>query len=122
IRKRSTPERPITKDVLILDFANMQLELVTNLKSLAFAIQNLREATYIIKTFTAEVTVINANFATEIAIRHASPILGGFFENVNVFGNNKEKWIPKLLRMYPKNALPEWYGGDKDFKPLKVYG
>ncbi|CAG7830819.1 unnamed protein product [Allacma fusca] len=107
IRKQSTPERPITQDVLILDFANLRLDIVTDVKSLTYALGAIRDATYIIKNFTAEVIIINANFAAETLIRQVGPILGAFFEHITVYGNNKDKWIPRLRRKIPSKFLPE---------------
>ena len=50
------------------------------------------------------------------------PLLGSLLENVEVYGENKNKWQPAILRFIPQDQIPQWYGGVKGHVPLKVYG
>ncbi|CAG7727308.1 unnamed protein product, partial [Allacma fusca] len=50
------------------------------------------------------------------------PIIGKYFQTVTVFGANPEAWRPLLLQKIPQDQLPEWYGGSKSHKPIKVFG
>ena len=63
-----------------------------------------------------------ANAVAGALINILRPVFGKEFEKVVVLGTNSAKWIPQLLRKIPRDQLPEWYGGDKGFKPLRVYG
>ncbi|CAG7733792.1 unnamed protein product, partial [Allacma fusca] len=47
---------------------------------------------------------------------------GRIFANVEIYGTNRSKWLPLMLRQFPQDQLPEYYGGIKGFKPYKIYG
>ena len=63
-----------------------------------------------------------ANYLADTLINIARPALGKEFSRVDVYGTNPSKWKPILRRIIPEDQLPEWYGGSKDFRPVKVYG
>ena len=63
------------------------------------------------------------NFATQIFVNIARPFLGDFAGRIEVHGNVKERWIPRLLRRIPADQLPPQYGGDASkFKMVEYYG
>ena len=65
---------------------------------------------------------IPANYVTDSFVRLAKSIFGRLFEVVEVYGANKGTWMPKLLRLMPRDQLPEWYGGIKEHTPVLIYG
>ena len=77
--------------------------------------------------FISTATVIQnliqtANYVATGFINIMRPLLGEAFNKVQIFGTNSARWVPLLLKQIPQSQLPQWYGGTKDFKPLKVYG
>ena len=65
---------------------------------------------------------ILGNFAAEAFLNLGRPFLGSVLERVEIFGSQKEKWMPRLLRKIPRENLPPHYGGIEDFKPIATYG
>ncbi|CAG7724575.1 unnamed protein product, partial [Allacma fusca] len=63
-----------------------------------------------------------ANYATKLAADIARPAVGRLMEKVEVYGTGRATWLPKLLKLFPMDILPSWYGGNKNFKPLLLYG
>ena len=66
--------------------------------------------------------LIAANFVTQIAADIVRPFAGRLMERVDIYGTNKAKWTQELRRILPEETIPTWYGGPKDFTPVKVYG
>ncbi|CAG7716154.1 unnamed protein product, partial [Allacma fusca] len=62
------------------------------------------------------------NYVTSMAFNSVRPILGGVFERVELFGTHRVKWMTELHKSLPKETIPSWYGGQKDYKPLEIYG
>ena len=50
------------------------------------------------------------------------PFLGELQEKLKIYGVDKAEYTPVLHKVFGVDSLPEWYGGKKDHKPLKVYG
>ncbi|CAG7821071.1 unnamed protein product, partial [Allacma fusca] len=66
---------------------------------------------------------VNVNAVASQMLNLARPIIGSIMERVEIYGTQKDQWIPKLLRKIPRDQLPAWYGGNKeDFKPVAIYG
>jgi len=110
--------------LIIIDFEGYQANELAHLPTLSFVLRNITQR-FQQSEFTKildYVLVINANYVAETVINLAKPLVGVLATNLEVYGTNKQKWIPKLLRKVPRESLPEWYGGVKDFKPVKVYG
>ena len=61
------------------------------------------------------------NYVAQAMINILRPVLGNLMEKIQVYGTNKSKWMPELLRQLPQDQLPSWYGGLPDHKPVKVY-
>ncbi|CAG7818498.1 unnamed protein product, partial [Allacma fusca] len=66
--------------------------------------------------------VINTNFVAERLIDVVRPILGSIMEKIEIYGNNRAKWITVLRRHFPADQIPDWYGGNKGYTPVRVYG
>ena len=52
-----------------------------------------------------------ANYPAHIFVNIVRPFLGTFLEKVEIFGPQRDKWIPNLLKKIPRDALPKYYGG-----------
>ncbi|CAG7828257.1 unnamed protein product [Allacma fusca] len=68
------------------------------------------------------VFIINSNFATKLAADIARPLLGRVLEKVEIYGTNRNSWLPRILKTVPLEVLPPWYGGNTDATPVAVYG
>ncbi|CAG7784976.1 unnamed protein product [Allacma fusca] len=66
--------------------------------------------------------IVNANFLFETVWRLGKPVLGRLNELVEVFGTNPAKWTPNLLKLIPRDQLPEKFGGAKGHQYEKVFG
>ncbi|CAG7719501.1 unnamed protein product [Allacma fusca] len=66
--------------------------------------------------------IVNANYVFNKVFELMKPLLGRALHKVEVHGTNRNIWIPKLMKHFPKEQVPAWYGGSKEHKPLKVYG
>ena len=62
------------------------------------------------------------NYVTETLINIVKPVLGSLFARAEIYGNNRAQWLPRVLRHFPRESLPEWYGGYKNFTPIQVIG
>ena len=71
---------------------------------------------------TNYVIIISVNYFAQTVVNALRPVMGQLLEKVETYGSNKESWMPRLGRIMPSKSLPEWYGGDKDFKPVAIYG
>ncbi|CAG7785036.1 unnamed protein product [Allacma fusca] len=122
IPARSTPDNPVTKAVFLVDFADLQYRQVIHLPTVTFATGMLSAAAHLIEKYVGGAYVVNANFATRILVNIVRPFLEGIFSKVFVYGNDKAIWMPEILKVFPKNSIPAWYGGEKGYKPVEVYG
>ena len=59
-----------------------------------------------------------ANFAAELFLNSARPFLGSLFEKMEVYGTQRDRWVPRLLRDIPENVLPKAYGGTSKFNAV----
>jgi hypothetical protein len=64
----------------------------------------------------------SVNFVAKQLFNLLAPVLGDAIAKSDLFGSNKDRWVPKLLAEIPKSQLPPRYGGNKDWKPLQVLG
>ncbi|CAG7732732.1 unnamed protein product [Allacma fusca] len=66
--------------------------------------------------------IVNANFVFTTVWNMMKPILGQNVYKVDIFGSNKDQWVPVLLKHFPRDQLSKRYGGTRHFKPVQVYG
>ncbi|CAG7826570.1 unnamed protein product [Allacma fusca] len=118
---KGTEELPVKSGVLIVDFDGLTYRQFSSPAALAFYFKKLRALVFALP-FAQNVFAVNVNYASRNLLEIVRPIIGKDFHRVDIFGTNPNRYRPALLRVLPKNQLPQWYGGDKDFKPVKVYG
>ena len=63
-----------------------------------------------------------ANFAAENLLLLSKPFAGNIMEKAEIFGTDKARWLPSVLRKISPSQLSPWYGGDEDWKPVSVGG
>ncbi|CAG7829996.1 unnamed protein product [Allacma fusca] len=125
-REKEWPGKDIRQFVIMIDFEGLDVQLARKVLArpelILFGIKltelylDLGDATL------AKVILLNTNYAVQIFIQLARPVLGELIERVVVLGSNKYKWKAELRRHLPKETTPTWYGGPEGFKPLVVYG
>jgi len=123
IKAAATPERPVTEAIFILDFDGLNLQQVSSFPVMTFGLNLVMKNRELIMDYLGPTIFINANFLAENTIRLVRPALGPAFQKVEIYGTNKQTWIPKLRRLLGSSSIPPWYGGSsKNFKPVAVYG
>jgi len=122
LKAKSTPEDPITDIMFLVDFDGLQLEQVAHLPSMTWLINLARTYRDLIAKHLGGTTIVNANFVAENLVNILRPVFGHLLEKVEVYGTNRRKWLPHIIRKYDTSVLPEYYGGSASWKPLKVYG
>ncbi|CAG7823906.1 unnamed protein product [Allacma fusca] len=65
---------------------------------------------------------VNGNALWSTIWNLGSPLLGALANSVEIYGTNKKVWIPKLLKVLPRDQIPEKYGGLPSHEPLKILG
>ncbi|CAG7785035.1 unnamed protein product [Allacma fusca] len=78
--------------------------------SITFFLNIIKNARGLLSKYIGHWILINTNVVAESGLRLLKPILGGLFDRFTVYGNNKAAWLPKFLKIVPKQALPDWYG------------
>ncbi|CAG7730892.1 unnamed protein product [Allacma fusca] len=68
-----------------------------------------------------KIIVINEGISPKFIETYGPAFFGPLMELVEVHGK-RSKWEPALKKLIPEKYLPPWYGGSKDFKPVRVYG
>ncbi|CAG7722039.1 unnamed protein product [Allacma fusca] len=66
--------------------------------------------------------IVNANTLFEGVWRLSTPLLGQKGDAFELYTNNKDLWLPKILKVLPRDQLPEKYGGPPSYKPVKQFG
>ncbi|CAG7786698.1 unnamed protein product [Allacma fusca] len=118
---RATTENPVKEVNLIMDLDKYTIRHFSSIKAASFATKTLQLLAAGAKLGHV-VCIVNANSFSQVVLNFVRPVLGSALERVEIFGSNKNSWIPKLLKLLPKDQLSEKYGGRKDFKPVQVYG
>ncbi|CAG7718325.1 unnamed protein product [Allacma fusca] len=118
----STPEDPVEEVVALLDFNNLAFEQLRHRPTVSYVLDLARDFRPVINKYLGDSVIINANYATEVVLNLIRPVLGSIFERLTIFGNSKQRWSPFIVRKFMPENLPRWYGGNTNFKPLKVYG
>ena len=97
--------------------------ILINSKSLVTHSANNEPTGFSVKYETSVVhLLLAANFAAENFLRIAKPFIGNILEKCEIFGAQKAKWLPHILKKVSPSQLPHWYGGDEDWKPMLMGG
>jgi len=122
VRKSRTRHDPKGKTNFILDFEGLSFPQFSDISTIAFILQQATDYSSLLDTALNKAVLVNANYVTEALVNLVRPIFGRIFANVEIYGTNRAKWLPLMLRHFPQDQLPEYYGGIKGFKPYKIYG
>ncbi|CAG7834555.1 unnamed protein product [Allacma fusca] len=118
----STEPTAVTKIEGIIDmdgFAYSQLASIPTVDLMVKTVSHLVPTMY---KYVNHAYIINTNFYGMKILELLRPILGPIMERVEIYGTDRSKWLPKMLKTLPRNQLPEWYGGERNYVPVKVYG
>ncbi|CAG7639384.1 unnamed protein product [Allacma fusca] len=118
---RATPEEPVNEIIDIHDMDGYNIRQINSPRALAFIIRKMRTVSIAMR-FAHSAYAINTNFIAENLLNILKPVLGKDFQKLIVYGTNKNKWLPVLLKSIPKDQLPERYGGSKKFTPVEIFG
>jgi hypothetical protein len=120
--KNTSEAGHITQGTIILDMDKFDLAQFTHAPTFSFLSHIFRTYSYLLDVLVKRAIIVNAAFPPEVITKYASGIFGPLVPKFNVYGRSKSKWMPVLKQLIPEKSLPPFYGGSKDFKPLKVYG
>ncbi|CAG7826571.1 unnamed protein product [Allacma fusca] len=118
---KATKELPVKDGALIVDFEGFNYRQYSSPAALGFFLKKMRTVAHALP-LTHDAFLINVNFVARNVVELLKPIIGRDFYRLQIFGTNPRTYRPAILKVFPKDQIPEWYGGDKDFKPVKVYG
>ncbi|CAG7817716.1 unnamed protein product, partial [Allacma fusca] len=107
--------------VIIMDMDNFDYWQLLSAETVEFTLRMLGGLFPVLVRALHSGYIINTNAAAESLINIVKPIFGSILERVDVYGNYKSAWLPKLLKRLPRDQLPPKYGGSKNV-PLKVFG
>ncbi|CAG7719797.1 unnamed protein product [Allacma fusca] len=107
----------------ITDMDELNIRQTGHPKTLQFILQQFARFERIVRDGVLKMQFfLNSNLLFDGVLRLGLPLLGSLQNVVEVYGTNKDVWIPKLLKILPKDQLPERYGGSVDHKFVKVIG
>ncbi|CAG7639330.1 unnamed protein product [Allacma fusca] len=118
---RSTPENRVNEVEAIIDMDGYGFKQLSSLKAVSFTLRKMRLVTIAMR-FANSVFMINTNFIAESLLNLLKPIMGKEFEKIQIFGTNPKHWMPRMLKVIPRDQLPPKYGGSTDFSPVSMFG
>ncbi|CAG7828256.1 unnamed protein product [Allacma fusca] len=122
LQAADTPGDEIREALYIYDMEDFTMKQISHLPTVAAAVRFGKKYSDLTVQFVGSIVIINSNYATKLAADIARPAVGRLMEKVEVYGTGRATWLPKLLKLFPMDVLPSWYGGNKNFKPLLLYG
>ncbi|CAG7831520.1 unnamed protein product [Allacma fusca] len=119
---KSTADIPVTEVNCIIDMEGYGSQQASSPPTLAVTMWFAGQIEQAWRNKLKSGFIVNSNYLFTTVWNLMKPLLGRNVYKVEVFGNNKDRWIPALLKTFPKSQIPEWYGGNKDHTPVKIYG
>ncbi|CAG7716713.1 unnamed protein product [Allacma fusca] len=116
----SSPNDPVPDGVVLLDMEGYDATQLAHAKTIVWALNKAQDVAIVSKRM-AKGFIVNVNFIAQRLLSFLSPILGSAGAKTQVYGTNKDVWIPKLLKELPKESLPPFYGGSQDFPGTIVW-
>ncbi|CAG7815325.1 unnamed protein product [Allacma fusca] len=106
---------------VLIDLEGYNMSQLGNIPAVNFLIRKLRLVT-IVARFSHVTAFVNTNFFGETILNIVKPVMGAAFGSFEIYGTNSKNWEAKLLKHFPRDQIPLWYGGSKDHQPVKVFG
>ncbi|CAG7730229.1 unnamed protein product, partial [Allacma fusca] len=120
--KKSGLSSPAKQFVGICDMDGFQVRQAGHAKTVQFILSKFVRFEQIVRDGAMKQGwIVNANALWGTIWKLGSPLLGALANSIEVFGANKNAWIPKLLKHLPRDQISEWYGGLPNHKPVKLY-
>ncbi|CAG7725511.1 unnamed protein product [Allacma fusca] len=122
IAAMDTEEQEIKDTFVIFDMEGASIKQLNFLPSWVQFAELFGKYWDLVFQLLGRLVIINANYVTKLATDIARPVVGQLMERVEVYGVNRNVWLPRLLKHMPIEAIPSWYGGKKNFKPISIHG
>ncbi|CAG7723337.1 unnamed protein product [Allacma fusca] len=109
--------------IAMADMEGLNIRQAGHPKTVQFMVQQFARLERIARDGWLKLGVfVNSNLLFDGVLKIGMPLLGSLQNVIEVYGSNKDAWIPKLLKLLPKDQLPEHYGGPVDHKIVKFFG
>ncbi|CAG7734130.1 unnamed protein product, partial [Allacma fusca] len=119
---KDTPTKEVREVFGILDWEGFQIAQSLHIPTVNFALNLLQTYHDFLDLGLGHSVMINTNQVTKGLFDTVQPALGDSFQKIEFFKSDKAKWMAALQKLLPSNAIPPWYGGSSDFKPIQVFG
>ncbi|CAG7828481.1 unnamed protein product [Allacma fusca] len=112
----------IREGLFVYDMETFRMEQLNHLQVLAEILRIVQKYNDLSLQLVGGIIILNSNYATQVAVSLVRPLVGRLMEKVEIYGNNRNIWLPRLLKHFSVDILPPQYGGSTNFKPLAEYG
>ncbi|CAG7718065.1 unnamed protein product [Allacma fusca] len=120
-RNKGASIKGISQALAIFDYDKFKLIDFIRPSTIAAFQEVLYTHSHLLNAVWSKVLMINLPFPPDLIKTVTFPILGPLVKKLKVYGRRCQ-WEPVLKRLIPNDSLPTWYGGSKDFKPIRIYG
>ncbi|CAG7701541.1 unnamed protein product [Allacma fusca] len=120
-RDISGTNKNITQGLGISDLDEYQFSQFTHRPTITALLETFKTYSNLLNPVFSKLLFINVGFDPNLLKAFGTPLFGPLAKKMEIFGR-MNKWEPVLKKLVPDQSLPTWYGGSKDFKPVKVYG
>ncbi|CAG7724624.1 unnamed protein product [Allacma fusca] len=104
------------------DCEGLDLNQATHLPTVTYALETLRKYNDFLPLLVGHVVAFNVNYIATLAFESLRPLLGGVFDKIELYGPDKARYQAALKKWIPAETIPTWYGGNKEYKPIQVFG
>jgi hypothetical protein len=119
---KDTPEKEVRNVILIGDCEGLDLTQSTHIATVSYLLTLLRRYNDFISQILERGIFFNMNYVATVLFDSFRPILGGVFSKFELYSANEAKWKDAMMKALPADAIPTWYGGNKGYKPIQVFG
>ncbi|CAG7819742.1 unnamed protein product [Allacma fusca] len=104
---KSTPGHIVTEAVFLLDLDELKLSQIASVPTVSYILNLARQYRKLLTEHTGVAVVVNANFVAESLVNIVRPVFGAILERTEIYGTNRARWLPHVLRHFPKDQIPE---------------
>ncbi|CAG7830555.1 unnamed protein product, partial [Allacma fusca] len=106
VHSKSTSAIPVTEFNLIIDMAGYSVRQTATPNAIGMVLWMARQFEQAFGDNLKLGYIVNANFVFTSVWNLMKPILGANIYKIDVFGSNKDRWIPAILKTFPKSQIP----------------
>ncbi|CAG7826038.1 unnamed protein product, partial [Allacma fusca] len=85
----------------IFDATNVNVSTNAFKKSASVFLELLAKYWDLLIAIIDNIIVLNANYVTKVAYDIVRPVAGQLLERVDLYGSNKNTWVPRLIKLMP---------------------